>query len=478
MQFNSFEFTVFLPLVFFLYWFVFQRSIRAQNGLLLAASLLFYAWWDLRFLALLLGSHTAVFFLAHQIAHAEHKAAKKMWLALGVYLGLGVLAFFKYANFFIDTFQVSFTVFGQSFDPASLRIVLPLGISFYTLQGLSYLIDVYRGHIQPVQRLPRFLTYISFFPQLLAGPMQRAQHLLPQFDAPRVFVYETARDGLRQILWGLFKKVVVANTCALFADEIFGEGYRTQPASVLFVGAFYFAIQLYADVSGYADMAVGTAKLFGFKLTHNFAYPFFSRNIAEFWRRWHISLSTWSRDYLYIPLGGSQSGKARTLLNILLVFGLASLWHGISWTFAIWGALNAVYFIPLLLTGRHRRHLAPIAEHGQLPTVKEFFQMLLTFFLAMIAWVFFRAESLPHALAYLDKMFSMTFFNAPPWGWFKFVPLAALMVVWEWVQRRQEHGLAFGSGAPTGIRWAIYLVFSAAILFCFGSAQVFIYFRF
>ena len=297
MLFNSFEFLLFLPVVFLLYWFVFNKKLNLQNLLLLVSSYIFYGWWDYRFLSLIIFSSIIDFYCGLSIEKAHTKTTKKKWLLLSMFINLGFLGIFKYFNFFSQSLQEAFQSFGYQIDTLTLNIILPVGISFYTFQTMSYTIDVYRNKLKPTKDIIAFFAFVSFFPQLVAGPIERATNLLPQFYKKRQFNYANAVDGCRQILWGLFKKIVVADNCALIVNQVF-DNYTEYNASSLLIGSVFFAFQIYGDFSGYSDIAIGTSRLFGFNLMQNFAFPYFSRDIAEFWRRWHISLSTWFRDYV------------------------------------------------------------------------------------------------------------------------------------------------------------------------------------
>jgi D-alanyl-lipoteichoic acid acyltransferase DltB (MBOAT superfamily) len=307
MLFNSLDFAIFLPVVFLLYWFVFQKKIKAQNALVALASYVFYGWWDWRFLSLIIFSSVIDYFIGLQLENIKKDRYRSLLLWTSIFVNLGLLGFFKYFNFFIDNFLDAFSFFGYQIPNTSLNIILPVGISFYTFQTLSYTIDVYRKQLKPTKDFVAFTAFVSFFPQLVAGPIERASNLLPQFYKKRKFDYSIAVDGMRQILWGLFKKIVIADNCAKYANEIFNNS-GNYSGTTLLLGALFFTFQIYGDFSGYSDIAIGTSRLFGFKLMKNFAFPYFSRDIAEFWRRWHISLSSWFRDYLYIPLGGSRGG--------------------------------------------------------------------------------------------------------------------------------------------------------------------------
>jgi len=353
-----------------LYWFVANKYLKLQNLLIVAASYLFYGWWDWRFLSLIIFSTVVDYSVGLGLAKAEDKTKRKALLWTSIIVNLGFLGFFKYYNFFLDNFITAFSFFGTEIKSSSLNIILPVGISFYTFQTLSYSIDVYKRKLEPTRDFIAFSAFVSFFPQLVAGPIERATHLLPQFYAKRTFQYSKAVDGMRQILWGLFKKIVIADNCSKYANLIFNNS-ADYTGSTLVLGVLFFTFQIYGDFSGYSDIAIGTARLFGFNLMRNFAFPYFSRDIAEFWRRWHISLSTWFRDYLYIPLGGSRGGTWMKVRNTFIIFIVSGFWHGANWTFIVWGALNAIYFLPLLLTKNNRKNLEIVAQGKFLPTLEE-----------------------------------------------------------------------------------------------------------
>lgn len=373
MLFNSPEFALFLPVVFCLYWFIFAPlGLQVQNAFILVASYIFYGWWDWRFLFLIAFSSLIDFQVAKTLSRASNELSRRYLLALSLATNLGLLFLFKYYGFFAESLDSAFQSLGVTLDLPTLKLILPVGISFYTFQTLSYTIDVYRRQLEASNNAISFFAYVSFFPQLVAGPIERASFLLPQFQKPRVFKDETASEGCRQILWGLFKKVVVADTCGAYSDEIF-KNYQDFSSPILLMGAALFAVQIYGDFSGYSDVAIGLARLFGFELKDNFRYPYFSRDIAEFWRRWHISLSTWFRDYLYIPLGGSRGNLFFRIRNVFAIFLVSGFWHGANWTFIIWGLLNALYFIPLMLGGKNRQNIGEIAEGRLLPSRKRCF---------------------------------------------------------------------------------------------------------
>ena len=412
MLFNSLDFAIFLPIVFLLYWFVAQKNLKLQNALIVLASYVFYGWWDWRFLSLIIFSTVVDYLIGQRLRTEDKQSKRKVLLWTSIIVNLGFLGFFKYYNFFLENFVDAFSLFGMQINANSLNIILPVGISFYTFQTLSYTIDVYRKKLEPTQDFMAFSAFVCFFPQLVAGPIERATNLLPQFYKKRTFEYHKAVDGMRQILWGLFKKVVIADNCAEFANQIFNNS-ADMNGSTLVLGAIFFTFQIYGDFSGYSDIAIGTSRLFGFDLKQNFATPYFSRDIAEFWRRWHISLSTWFRDYLYIPLGGSRGGTWMKVRNTFAIFLVSGFWHGANWTFIIWGALNAIYFLPLLLTNNNRKNLGVVAEGKLLPSIRELFAMLTTFTLTVFAWIFFRAENISHAFSYIGGIFSDTILDKP-----------------------------------------------------------------
>jgi len=477
MLFNSIDFALFLPIVFILYWFVFNRNLRVQNALLLVASYTFYGWWDYRFLALILISSVVDYLAGMQIASTGCPGKRKAWLLLSLFTNLGLLGFFKYANFFIDSFVRMLTILGLSVNQSSLQVILPVGISFYTFQTLSYTIDIYRGKIKPTRDVVAFFTFVAFFPQLVAGPIERAKSLLPQFLNRRRFDAAGATDGMRQILWGLFKKVAVADTCARLVNEIFAN-YQQYESGDLILGVIYFAFQIYGDFSGYSDIAIGTARLFGFGLMRNFAFPYFSRDIAEFWRRWHISLSTWFRDYVYIPLGGSRVKPLHHIRNTLITFTVSGFWHGANWNFIFWGFLNGLYYLPLMLSNRVKTHMDMAATGKRLPGFREWLSMVLTFILTCIAWIFFRADNIRQGFYYLLRIASTSPFSVTRFSRISFL-FIFILVITEWIQRQKEHGLQFDR-VPVAWRWAVYYGLILLIYFSgnFQSKYEFIYFQF
>jgi len=475
MLFNSIDFAIFLPVIFLIYWFIVNKNLTLQNLMILMASYVFYGWWDWRFLSLIFISSMTDYAIGLGLNKSKSKKKRKLLLSISLLINVGLLGFFKYFNFFIDSFIDLFTTFGFSINSRSLNIILPVGISFYTFQTLSYTIDIYRYKIEPTKDIIAFFAFVSFFPQLVAGPIERAANLLPQFKEKRFFDYDKAADGLRQILWGLFKKVVIADSCAKNVDFIFAN-YDTLSGSILFLGTIYFAFQIYGDFSGYSDIAIGTARLLGFDIMRNFAYPYFSRDIAEFWRRWHISLSTWFRDYVYIPLGGSYVNKLKRIRNILITFTVSGFWHGANWTFIIWGFLHGLYYIPIMLLNKQKKHTGIVSPNNLFPSIKETCQILTTFFFTLIAWVFFRAETIQHAFNYLTHMFSTSLFVFPE-NQKRNVILIIILLIIKWFHRKKEHGFQIDNYA-TFIRWPLYCILALVILNYFGEEKTFIYFQF
>jgi len=476
--FNSLAFAIFLPVVFVLYWYADRERPGAQNALVLAASYVFYGWWDARFLALIVASTAVDYAVGLGLGRAREKRARQLLLGVSLACNLGLLGFFKYYDFFLLSAQSGLGALGIPYVPQLLRVILPVGISFYTFQTLSYSIDVYRKQIEPTRDFVAFAAYVSFFPQLVAGPIERAHSLLPQFLVRRTFDMEKAKDGLRQIAWGLFKKMVVADRVASSVDYVFAN-YTSLDGGHALVGTFLFAIQIYCDFSGYSDIAIGTSRLLGFDLMRNFAYPYFSRDISEFWSRWHISLSGWFRDYVYIPLGGGRGGRWSRLRNVMAVFLLSGFWHGANWTYVVWGLIHGLCYVPLVLLGRHRRYHGSIAAEGRLlPRPAEAFAILRTLALVLVAWVFFRADSVGHALDFLAHAVRR------PWGAGGLgryaLPLlvSVALLVAEWIQRAHPHALAI-AGWPRWARHAVYygVVLSVVAIGNLNHVQ-FIYFQF
>lgn len=480
MLFNSIEFALFLPLVFFVYWIILKDRKKAQNLFIVAASYFFYGWWDYRFLFLIILSSLIDFFLGKVIYHSSSQKQKKAALLVSILLNLGLLFFFKYFNFFLDSFEDAFSFFGNPISVDRMTIILPVGISFYTFQTMSYTIDVYRNELKPTNNLVSFLAFVSFFPQLVAGPIERARNLLPQFEVKRNFDENEAILGIRQILWGLLKKIVIADTCAIFVNEIFSNP-ESHNSSALIIGAILFAFQIYGDFSGYSDIAIGTARLFGFSLMRNFAYPYFSRDIAEFWRRWHISLSTWFRDYLYIPLGGNQVGIGKSLRNVLIIFVASGFWHGANWTFIFWGFLNALYFIPLLLTKKNRQNIGIVGENKLITSIADMAKIFLTFCLTTISWIFFRAETVSDAFIYIRGIFTENWLVKPSFsdlnGVIKILIWILIITIFEWIYRAKDFPLEKLEFHRI-LRWTLYWVLIVLVITYSGQPKEFIYFQF
>lgn len=478
MLFNSFEFLIFLPVVYLLYWFVFNKHLKWQNALVLFASYFFYGWWSWKFMGLLMVSTVLDYLYGFWVASPNRKKAK-LFLWLSIINNLGILCIFKYYNFFAVQLQSLLDVFGLHVNPILLNVALPIGISFYTFHGMSYVFDIYRGDQKPVRNFVDYAVFVSFFPLLVAGPIERANHLLPQVQRRRVFDYNQAVEGCRLILWGMFKKVVIADSLAVTVDEIF-KNYTSHSGATLILGAIAFSFQIYGDFSGYSDIALGTAKLFGFELLSNFKFPYFSRDVAEFWRRWHISLSSWFRDYLYIPLGGSKNGRYKAVRNTFIIFLVSGFWHGASWNFISWGFIHACGFLPLLLLNRNRRHLSEVvAFDRKLPNLSELWQMLRTFVFVTVAWIFFRADGMSNALGYIQHMMSSiakqpSQFLVLPEGKSVFIYIAPL-IIGDWYLRRDERKLKTMNSV---VMFFVYMLLAALIVYNFSTDSNFIYFQF
>ncbi|MEM7511013.1 MAG: MBOAT family O-acyltransferase [Bacteroidota bacterium] len=474
MLFNSLAFLIFLPVVFLLYWFVFNKNLKLQNLLILISSYVFYGWWNWRFLSLIAISTIVDYIMGFNIQSASDDRIKKRWLWLSIAINLGILGFFKYFNFFIDSWIDLLGLFGYEITYSwTLNIILPVGISFYTFQTMSYTIDVYRGKLIPTRDFISFASFVSFFPQLVAGPIERATNLLPQMLNTRFFSYEKSIQGLRLILWGMFKKVVIADNLAPFVDGIFGD-YQELNGGVLVLGAIYFSLQIYCDFSGYSDIAIGVSKLFGFELMSNFKFPFFSRNVAEFWRRWHISLSTWFRDYVYIPLGGSRGTQFNALKNIFIIFLVSGFWHGAKWTFIIWGLVHALMYIPLFLGNTNRKYLSSVAgENTWFPSLRELWQMGTTWFFVLIGWVFFRSDSVGEAFQYLIAI--PTRMGIPDTFRVGILYVIGCLIM-EWMMRRDERNPILTKYKI--VNWIMYIALLYLILTNMDNRQSFIYFQF
>lgn len=506
MLFNSFEFLVFLPIVFALYWWVFGHAMRGskyqlvcQNALVVVASYLFYGWWDARFLLLIAFTTLCSYVSGIAIGRSQVRGHKKAWMLGNVLVNLFILGMYKYYDFFVSSLASLLQIDAQKH---LLHLILPVGISFYTFQALSYSIDVYKGKLPPTTNLLAFTAFLSFFPQLVAGPIERATNLLPQFLQKRSFNYADGVDGLRQMLWGMFKKVVVADNCAYYVDIIFAD-IESHNAATLAVAAVLFTFQIYGDFSGYSDIAIGLGKLFGIKLMRNFNVPYFSRDIAEFWRRWHISLTTWFRDYVYIPLGGSRPNlpqgiahptlykKAIIVRNTFTIFLLSGFWHGANWTFLVWGAYHALLFLPLILLEKNRKYTnvvatCPIAKDATdlkavkcWPSLSEVAKMTITFLLAVVGWIIFRSDNMDMTLLYFERLCTPQLWDMPYLTnkVFIFLPLL-IMIGMEWFNRTENYGLAVRGIHNKAVRYCIYFILSLLIIINMGPQQNFIYFQF
>lgn len=477
MFFNSIEFLFFLPICFVVYWFVVNRELSIQNFFILVVSYVFYGWWDYRFLGLIVFSTIVDYSVGKLMEKSTFSSKRKLLLGLSLVINLGLLGVFKYYNFFMESWINAWSGIGIQMYASSLQIILPVGISFYTFQTLSYTIDIYREKLKPEKSLINFAAYVAFFPQLVAGPIERATNLLPQFSRKRIFNNNQAISGIHLIIWGLFKKVVIADSCATYVNAIF-DNYQDHNSLTLALGAVYFAFQIYGDFSGYSDIAIGTARLFGFDLMRNFNLPYFSRDIAEFWRRWHISLSTWFRDYLYIPLGGSKGSRFTQLRNVFIIFLVSGFWHGANWTFIVWGGLHALFFIPLLLINTNRKNLDQVASHAIFPSLKELFQMLVTFLLTTIAWIFFRADTVGHAWAYCVRLFTqgtfkISYLNIERYS-IELLGVIVVLILFEWFHRKNDHPFV------GRYRWIkiVTIILLLLILGVYSDHQEFIYFQF
>lgn len=477
MFFNSLEFAIFLPIVFVLYWFVFNKSKAAQNAILILASYYFYACWDWHFLFLLVFSTLLDYVSGIQIEKSTSPKTAKFWFWLSIGINLGFLGVFKYYDFFAQSFQELLQKFGFQSHPYLLKLILPVGISFYTFHGLSYVIDVYKKRIKAEYNFVDYSLFVSYFPLLVAGPIERATHLLPQVKVKRTFDFNRAKEGTYQIIWGLVKKVVIADSCAMYANAIF-DHYQTMNTLSLALGAVYFAFQIYGDFSGYSDIALGVSKLFGIDLLKNFDFPYFSRDIAEFWRRWHISLSSWFRDYLYIPLGGSKGGKWMQVRNTFIIFLVSGFWHGANWTFIAWGLINAVYFLPLLLLNRNRTNVDGIVFKWNWEGIKTLINIKLTFLLATFAWIFFRAKTITDAFSYIKRLFTDLKFSIQYLDNERYTPELLLLVFAfigvEWFNKYKVEPI---SGK---LEWLKVILCIAALLALgvYSDYKEFIYFQF
>ncbi len=482
MLFNSIEFFLFLPIVFCLYWFVINKNLKFQNFLLLLASYVFYGWWDWRFLSLILVSTVVDYFVGLQIHKEENTKKRKRWLWLSMGFNLSLLGFFKYFNFFITSFIDAFNSVGYEMDYFSLSIILPVGISFYTFQTMSYSLDISKRRLEPTKDFVAFATFVAFFPQLVAGPIERASNLLPQFFNKRKFRYETAVDGGRQMLWGLFKKIVIADNCAPYVNTIF-ENYADQSSGTLILGVVVFAFQIYADFSGYTDIAIGVAKLFGFDFKRNFNYPYFSVNISDFWKRWHISLSSWLNDYVFTPLAVDLRNykKYGIFAAVFTTFLLSGLWHGAGWNFIVWGGLHGLFYIPIIFSKKRFTAISTNKGAKNTSSLKDLHKMVFTFAMVCLTYIFFRAQNLSHAIDYITRIFKGLFTSnlldiaLPNIVLLGMIPL---LILCEWIQRNEEHGLSISKINVPIARGCIYTFLFVLILLFGASPAPFIYFQF
>lgn len=482
MLFNSIDFAIFLPIIFILYWLIPNHKIKLQNFCVLISSYIFYGWWDYRFLLLIGFSSLMDFLVALKMSKTDKSSNRKFLVSLSVVVNLGFLGLFKYYNFFIENFVETFSFFGYQINADRLNIILPVGISFYTFQTMSYTIDVYRKKMKATTDILSFFSYVSFFPQLVAGPIERAINLLPQFNKKRVFNYDLAIDGMRQILWGLFKKIVIADNCAIYVNDIF-TNYDSYSSSTLLLGGLFFTFQVYGDFSGYSDIAIGVAKLFGFKLMNNFSYPFFSRDVSEFWRRWHISLSVWFKNYVYLTLGGSKGSLWIKIRNVFTIFILSGFWHGANWTYIVWGLVNAIYVLPQLLNKNNRLNLEIVAKGKLIPNFKEGLSILFTFVLTIFAMIIFRSENLKHAFYYIVGIFSTSLLSFPVFykkgeALITLILIICFLIV-EWFGRSKDHPLQILCYIQNSFsRKFAYIVILMLLYVWGGQQQEFIYFQF
>ncbi len=476
MLFNKIEFAYFFGIVYVLYWFVFSKNLKQQNAVVLIASFFFFACFDWRFLFLLFFTIVLDFFIAHKIHNSQWH--KKRWLWASISINLSFLGIFKYYNFFIENVAKIGNHFGWNHQEWALKIILPVGISFYTFHGLSYVIDVYNGKIKPVDNFVNYSLFVSFFPLLVAGPIERATHLLPQIQTKRNFDYAKSVDGLRQILWGLVKKIVIADNCAVYVNSIF-EAPNQYSGSSLFVGCLLFSFQIYGDFSGYSDIALGTARMLGFELFQNFSFPYFSKSSSEFWKRWHISLSSWFRDYVYIPLGGSRGSKFQSIRNVLIVFLLSGFWHGANFTFLFWGFLHVLFFLPSFVSADKQTRILEVNTNSAISTMTDFLKMTSTFLMVSFAWIFFRSSSISVAFHYVDTLFSASLFQFPEVVPKTVIGYLLLFICIEWMGRNDLYAIEkLGLQWNKALRLGFYYLLTYLILYYYGADFQFLYFQF
>ena len=483
MIFNSLEYFIFLPIVFVLYWFVFKKRLIQQNILLLVSSYIFYGMWDWRFLSLIFLSTLVDYFVGLKIYSLEEQSKRKLWLWVSVVFNIGLLGFFKYYNFFVDSWVDMVSLFGYEIKSTwTLRVILPVGISFYTFQTMSYSFDVYYKQLKPTKDFISFAAFVSFFPQLVAGPIERASNLLSQITNKRTFDYDQAVSGLKLILWGLFKKIVIADSFAPIVDDVFSN-YSHYPASTLILGVILFSFQIYGDFSGYSDIAIGTAKLFGIELMSNFKFPYFSRNIGEFWRRWHISLTSWFKAYLYIPLGGSRVSTVKVLRNVFIVFLVSGFWHGANWTFLLWGGIHAIAFVPIFLLGKNTKYKNSSIGEGTVATfLKDIGNIIITFLTVTFSWIFFRSDSLSDSFQFIDRIINHfnyeTYHHVKGYRMIDYYVLLIIFVVYEFIIRKNERKpIPFKSKYVRFITYTL-LIFGMLLFYDSDIDRSFIYFQF
>ena len=481
MLFNSIDFAIYLPIVFLLYWLIF-RTRKQKNLLIVIVSYIFYGWWDVRFLLLIAFTSLCSYASGLLIELFEQRRTIQYYISTSnIIINLLILGLFKYYNFFVENLNTLFSsLFNYNLDCVTITVILPIGISFYTFQALSYTIDVYQKKISATHDIVEFFAFISFFPQLVAGPIERATNLLPQFQNERYFDYSNSIDGLRQMLWGFFKKLVIADNCAAIVN-LYWSSYQELSGIMLILLGILFTFQIYCDFSGYSDIAIGCANLLGIKLMKNFNYPYFSRSIPEFWRRWHISLTTWFRDYIYFPLGGSRCEKWKVIRNVFIVWSISGLWHGANWTFVFWGLFHASLLAIYNLLNINTKYEHVVASGKILPNIKEATQILLTFTLAVIGWIIFRAENLSQAIGYISSIFKNPFIGDCFIDGKKWLLAGFALLFIEWIQRDKQHSLQFSPNIVFRYRltrWIVYYLIVYLIINISGSSQSFIYFQF
>ena len=483
MLFNSISFLIFLPIVYGLYWWIqslenFKHTISVQNIVLLISSYFFYAYWNIWFLGLLIFSTSLDYFSGLKIEGSTTNQNKKIWFWLSICINLGLLGLFKYFNFFSINLSELFRNFGWTYQPMLLLIALPVGISFYTFHGLSYVIDIYNDKIKAEKNILNYSLFVCFFPLLVAGPIERAQHLIPQLVQKKVFNRAKTIHGLQQMLWGFFKKIVIADNCAVFVNQIFSD-YENLNSSSLFVGAIFFSFQIYGDFSGYTDIALGAARLFGIELFNNFSYPYFSKSINEFWKRWHISLTSWFRDYIYIPMGGNRVNPIRKVINTIIVFLISGFWHGANWTYISWGFLNSIFILPKTLSQKTQSNHSNKLLNKVFGTI----QMLVTFLTVSILWVFFRSKSVYDALKYLQNLAYKWNAILPDFNGRKSALVLSIIIfvfmIFEWIGKSYNCPLAImNSFKNKWLKWGFYYAIIFCILYFYRGNDQFIYFQF